>query len=155
MGVGGLIQGIASIWMGVEEAAAESKAAIEQAQLDQATAGYNARQAEIRGNREAGRLRMLGAAGRSDAKLAYYAGGEDASSGTAAEALASSAATTELDAQTVRNNAAREAWGFKLQAEQSKKNLETKLGSIKRAQYGSIATGLGSFAGGAAGMGGG
>jgi hypothetical protein len=154
MGMGGLIQGIAGIWLGTEEAIADSKASIEQAQLDQAVAGYNARQAEIRGNREAGRIRMLGGQGRSEAKLAYYAGGEDASSGSAAAALADSAATTELDAQTVKNNAAREAWGFRLQKEQSKSNLETKLGSIRRKQYGSIASGLGSFASGASGMGG-
>lgn len=154
MGVGGMIQGIAGIWLGTEEAIADSKASIEQAQLEQAALGYNARQAEIRGNREAGRLKMLGGQARAGEKLKYIAGGEDASSGSAAAVLSDSAAMTELDAQTVRNNAAREAWGMRLQKEQSKSNLQTKLGSIQRKQYGSIASGLGSFAEGAAGKGG-
>lgn len=154
MGMGGLIQGIASIWLGTEEAIADSKAAIEQAQLEQAAAGYNARQSEIRGNREAGRLRMLGSQSRSAEKLKYIAGGEDASSGSAAAVLSDSAAMTEMDAQTVKNNAAREAWGFRLQKNQTGSNLDTQLGSIRRKQYGSIASGLGSFASGAAGMGG-
>jgi hypothetical protein len=153
VGIAGLGQGIATIGIGTDQAIADARSAIEQGALDAAGAGYNARQVTIRGAREAGRLRMLGAQNNETQKVGYAASNVDPTSGTAAAVQADSAAMTELDAQTVKNNAAREAWGFRLQGVQGGKNLQTKLGSVQRAQYGSIATGLGQFTSGAAGMG--
>lgn len=155
MGIGGMIQGIANGFLAVGKGYSESTAAEQQSWLDQATAGYNARQAQLKGNAETARLRMLGAQTVAKQKVAYANSGVDPTTGTAAAVQSDTAAMNELDVQTAKNNAAREAWGFKLQREQSKKNLETKLGNIKREMTGSMVTGIAQFADGGMGMGGG
>lgn len=49
-------------------------------------------------------------------RAALASQGVDVNSGSAAEAQASTAYLGELDAVTIRNNAAREAWGYQVQA---------------------------------------
>lgn len=64
-----------------------------------------------RGGMAAGRQRMAGSALAGQQKLAYAMGNIDAGSGTAAQTQASSAIFSELDAETLQNNAVREAFG--------------------------------------------
>lgn len=64
-----------------------------------------------RGTAEAGKQRMAGTNLEGQQKLAYAMGGIDASSGTAEQTQRSSAVFNELDAQTLHNNAVREAFG--------------------------------------------
>lgn len=52
----------------------------------------------------------------SSQRAALASQGVDVNSGSAADVQASSAYLGELDAVTIRNNAAREAWGYKVQA---------------------------------------
>lgn len=104
-----------------EKAGAAAKAASEsQGQL----ADYNAEIAELqasdaleRGAEEESRYRqqVRGIIGQQRAGQA--AANIDVSYGTAADVQADAAYLGELDALTVRTNARREAWGFKVQAE--------------------------------------
>lgn len=71
----------------------------------------NAVAALQRGTLAAGRQRMAGSALAGQQRVAYAMGSVDATSGTAAQTMRSSAAFNELDAQTLANNAVREAFG--------------------------------------------
>jgi len=71
----------------------------------------NAAMARIRGGTAAGRRRMAASALGGTQKVAYAMGSIDANSGTAAATSSSSAIFAELDAQTLQNNAVREAFG--------------------------------------------
>lgn len=64
-----------------------------------------------RGGIAAGRRRMAASALGGTQKVAYAMGSIDANSGTAAAMSTSSAIFAELDAQTLQNNAVREAFG--------------------------------------------
>jgi hypothetical protein len=69
-----------------------------------------------RGNTAAGEARMAGSQAVGDAKVALAASGVDTASGSPLNAILETRAMSELDAQTARNNAAREAWGHEVQA---------------------------------------
>jgi len=71
----------------------------------------NASATRMRGAAAAGRQRMAGSALASNQRLAYAMGNIDAGSGTAAQTMESSAIFSELDAQTLQNNAVRAAFG--------------------------------------------
>lgn len=79
-------------------------------------AEIQAQDALARGDRDAGRHRRAvgGLVGSQRAALA--AQGLDIDSGSALDIQAESVAMGELDALTIRNNARREAWGFRVQA---------------------------------------
>jgi len=64
-----------------------------------------------RGGAAAGQARARGSAVEGMQKLAYAVGSIDSTSGTAAATMRSSNLYAELDAQTLRNNAVREAFG--------------------------------------------
>ena len=53
-------------------------------------------------------------------RAGFAAQGIDVGSGSAADVQADSAYLGELDALTIRNNAAREAWGFRVEAQQAR-----------------------------------
>lgn len=106
---------------------AEQQAAEANAQ----TAEWNAGIADLaggdalaRGGVMAGRVKMEGAilAGRQKAALA--SSGVDVQSGSAVDVQESSAGLNALDALTVQNNAAREAWGYKVQAAQFRRQAK-------------------------------
>jgi hypothetical protein len=66
------------------------------------------------GATQAGQIRQKGSQVASEQKVALAASGVDPSS--AGNLFASTASTAELDALTARNNAAKKAWGFELEA---------------------------------------
>lgn len=88
---------------------------------------YNARVAEMqaqdalqRGKEDEATYR-LGVKALIGSQRADFAGGNiDVGSGTALDVQADAAYLGELDAQTIRRNAQREAWGFRVKAEQSR-----------------------------------
>jgi hypothetical protein len=69
-----------------------------------------------RGEQKAWRVRMTGERRMSLQKVAYAHAGVDVSSGTPLRAMSETAMVTALDAQVERNNAFREAWGYRKQA---------------------------------------
>ncbi len=152
---GSVASGIASI-VGANQAADAEREANELAQdvaeKNAAIADYNAAQARAEARREAqlldlnaGYTEKLGriAAGRirSEAsrlvgtqKVRQAASGIDIAYGTAADVRAGTVEMSELDAAMVQNNAAREAWGMKVQAESirdSASKLKSEADSIR------------------------
>jgi hypothetical protein len=88
-------------------------------QLD-ATNAQNARTAAddaiTRGSLAAGVARMKGSQLAAEQQVGYATSGIDVGVGTPAQTIAQTRMMSELDAQTLKNNAAREAWGFATKA---------------------------------------
>lgn len=80
------------------------------------------------------------------------ANGIDVNSGSAAQLQDDTAMIGELDALTIQNNAAREAYGYRIQADQDRMNARQTLTNAGNKATGSILGGIGgafgSFAGG-------
>lgn len=92
------------------EAALDNMAELERsARMEEA----NATAVMQRGALAAGRQRMAGSDLAGQQRIAYAMGSIDSTSGTAAATMRSTAAFSELDAETLRNNAIREAFGHK------------------------------------------
>jgi hypothetical protein len=72
------------------------------------------------GNYLAGRQRMKGSHLLGAQSAAYASAGVDLGSGSAVSAGLSSKAMSDMDAAIIQNNAAREAWGYKVQGLQDK-----------------------------------
>lgn len=100
------------------QAAAESQAGI--ADYNAQVADLQAADATARGQQEENKFRagVRGIVGSQRAGIA--AGNIDVSSGSAVDVQADSAFLGELDALTIRTNAAREAWGFNVQAQDAR-----------------------------------
>lgn len=85
-------------------------------------------------------------------RSAQAANGIDVNSGSAAQLQDDTAMIGELDALTIANNAAREAYGYRVQAQQDRQNANQVLTNAGNKATGSILGGLGSafgsFAGG-------
>ncbi|MCU7218017.1 hypothetical protein [Pseudomonas sp. VE 196-7] len=85
-------------------------------------------------------------------RSAQAANGIDVNSGSAAQLQDDTAMIGELDALTIANNAAREAYGYRVQAQQDRQNSAQVLTNAGNKATGSILGGLGSafgsFAGG-------
>lgn len=79
-------------------------------------AGINAEDAITRGNEQASRLRSKGKSIAASQKAAFAAQGISTEGGSAEDVMAQTQMFNELDVMTVRNNAWREAWGYKNQA---------------------------------------
>lgn len=79
-------------------------------------AGITAEDVLRRGEKEAGRVRRAGKAVRGDQRAAYAAQGIEVDSGSAADIQEETGILNEEDVRTVRNNAWREAFGYKTQA---------------------------------------
>lgn len=128
---------------------------LQQAQYDAGVAHRNATildqaagDAEVRGEQAAGVERMKGTQLIGKEHAAYAASGIDANAGSTQDVYAGTRAMSELDAQTIRNNAAREAWGYRTQAtsERERARQIKKRGNVEAA--GSIAnsaSGLAQF----------
>jgi len=82
------------------------------------------------------------------------ANGIDVNSGSAAQLQDDTAMIGELDALTIQNNAAREAYGYRIQADQDRMNAVQTVTNAGNKATGSILGGIGgafgSFAGGRA-----
>lgn len=126
--------------------------------LNMTGAEVGAQDALQRGSMAAAQLRMRGNQLAGQQKAAYAASGVDSSSGSAADTLASTRAMAELDAQTAKNNAAREALGYKQRAFQyglqgvlDEKRTENE---ISTSQIKAVSSGVQSILGSAGGSGG-
>jgi hypothetical protein len=79
-------------------------------------------------------------------RAAIAAGGIDAGIGTPAEILGETAMFGEVDQQTIRMNAARNAWGFNAQAQNDRNQAGLARWGGKAKAQGTILAGLGSAA---------
>lgn len=82
------------------------------------------------------------------ARVSYANSGVDSTTGTPGNVLADTRMMTELDAQTLKNNAAREALGYENQAKKAKRQREADIKAMRSKQTATILGGLADFAGG-------
>lgn len=114
-----------------------------QAKLAEQNAGLAsmaAMDATQRGSVEANKARTAGSTILGRQRVGLAASDVDIQSGSALNLQTSTSASAELDAQTVRNNAAREAWGYKVQGAQL---MAQAAATRQRGKYAEIATLLG------------
>lgn len=128
-----------------------TKAAVAQAADNQRLAEDAAADATARGGQLAGRARMQGSQLVGAQKVGYANSGVDSTVGTPADVAGQTRMMSELDAKTMENNAAREAWGFRRHGLQygQQAALEAAKGSARQTATfltgaGRIASGLGS-----------
>jgi hypothetical protein len=155
--MGSALSGIATIAMGQMNASAKGQAAQEDYNDAIKALDYNAARTSQKGTLEAGNIRMAGSRLIAKQKVAYANSGVESTTGTAAAVQADTRGQVELDAQTEANNAAAEVFGFKMQKEYAKKNLQRSLDSANREAIGSALSGAGQIigSGGMGGFGGG
>lgn len=114
------------------------------------------------GAREAGRVRQQGGQLIEEQKVAYAASGVDPTQGTPASVMADTRLMSELDAQTLSNNAFREALGFQSKADEigrqrvvDKQRYQSKRDSTQLTYFGRLAGAAGQgFTAGLGGFGG-
>jgi hypothetical protein len=106
----------------------QASAASAQGQYAKAVDYENARLSDLeakdatdRGQLEAQRQGLATRQAIGSSRAALAAQGVDVSSGSAADVQASESAVGALDELTIRNNAAREAWGYKVQGIQQRR----------------------------------
>lgn len=90
-------------------------------------------------------------------RLGFANSGVDINSGTPAQLQANTMDAAARDVMTLRANAAREAWGFKVQADALSQNHDTERANIERNFWGGfigIAGDVGGLGGGGGGGGG-
>ncbi|MCR4296522.1 MAG: hypothetical protein NUW21_13385 [Elusimicrobia bacterium] len=154
LGIGGatLIGGAISAKGGYDQA----QDAADGMQANARMARLAARDALQRGALESGQARMEGTKVIGQQKAAIGASGIDASSGSAVALMADTRVQSELDAVTIANNAAREAWGFRTQARQldsqAKKTREASKWAVAGSLIGTAASGAGTAYSGFKGM---
>ena len=120
MGVGTLF----SVGATIHGANQQAKALNEQADFIRQQNEANQRLAEIqgedainRGDQAVGEMRRRADKIQGSQKAALAAQGIDISAGSAADTLAETSYFKQLDEITIKNNARREAWGYKVQAQ--------------------------------------
>lgn len=111
----------------VASAVTQASAAKSQGKFAQQQAESQARLSEMqsedalkRGQKEAANVKKKANLLQGSQRAAMAAQGIDVSSGSAGDILAETAESGSLDALTVKNNAFREAWGYRAQASQQR-----------------------------------
>jgi len=104
-----------TIWNAVQTHRAGKKQD-EQAQFNAAIAEEQATDAIARGKEEEDRYRAQVRSRIGTTRAAFASQGVDVGSGSAVDVQADQAYLGELDALQIRNNAAREAWGYRVEA---------------------------------------
>lgn len=99
-----------------EGAAADHNARVALGNADMADMAAD--DAYLRGAREGSQLRRQATRLKASQASAYAASGVDVTAGTPADVLHSTDLLSEMDAETLEANAAREAWGFHVKAKQ-------------------------------------
>lgn len=101
------------------ESSAQKSALAQEAQAAQTNARLSeltAQSALIAGQDDEQRVRQYGAEVKSAQKVGFAAGNLDLSGGSVERTLTSTDLQTERDALAAKNNAAQEAWGYRMQA---------------------------------------
>lgn len=134
----------ASIAGSILKARAQSQAAEANAKILELNAGYAdaaAADAVARGGIAEGKVRLAAGENRGQQIAARAASGVGLQ-GSPMDVLAASAGMSELDALTVRSNAAREAWGYRTKAEQFRYQASNERQAGKNAAIASILGGI-------------
>lgn len=142
----GLAGGIADAVGSANQGAAEDKRAQQNARIAEQAAA----DALARGEKDVGQVKTQTGNVIGEQRAQYAEGGAVVSSGTAADVQAATAAQGKLEELVTRNNAYREAWGFKNQATEYRlAGSEAKSAGEARAAGSLLATGGRALAGAA------
>ncbi len=118
-----------------QQRAAESQAAL--LDYNANVADLQAKDAVARGTQEEGQLRQRIRSTIGAQRASFAATGVDTGYGSAADTQADAAMLGELDTMTVRQNAAREAWGYKVEAIDLRRKAEiTRKEGVNMAEAG-------------------
>lgn len=124
--------------MGAMQAADDAR---KQAEYNQKVADMQARDAINRGNIEMEKQRVKTEQVMGAQRAAMGAAGIDSTSGSFANVLLDTATMGEKDAQTIRTNALREAWGYEQQSEEYGMEAEAVSTAASYNAFGSLLTG--------------
>lgn len=149
---GGLALGAAGSALGAKSQYDQGVAADEAARTNARRMRAQAADVKAIANTEAGKVRTEATKIIGEQNVAFSASGVDASVGSPAALAAYSRAQAELDAQKMKNNAAREAWGINAQASEVEKQGKAARKAGKYAAIGTILGGGANLAGGIYGM---
>lgn len=152
MSYASMFAGLAQTFMSLDDESVNRAREEAQAKENQQLAELAAADAERRGQREAALSRMAGGKLAGKQRVAFANSGVAGDVGTPASVQAESRMFSEMDAKTIENNAALEAWGFRThglryreasayESERSRrKDAATLLGGLGRAaaDYGRI-----------------
>jgi hypothetical protein len=112
----GATAAVGSAYTSAEAAKAQGAYQKRQAELNAGMGEFQAEEAIRRGDEDAKAMGKKTKQVIGSQRAALAAQGIEVDSGTAAEIQADTAAIGAVDAQTIKNNAWREAWGFRAQA---------------------------------------
>lgn len=129
-----------SALMSAQQAKAQGAATAEAAQQNAAFANASADDAIKRGEFESDQQRLETRAMIGSQRAGFAANGIDVNSGSAADVQDDTAAMGELDALTIKNNASREAWGYRNQAQQNLLAASNAKKSGQAGMFGSLLT---------------
>jgi hypothetical protein len=163
--MGQVVSGVSQYGLGIANLALGMNSAGQEAQITGRIGQQNIRSAETaasdalyRGAQASGVSALKGGELQAAQKTGFAAAGVDVRSATAMDVMADSAAMTELDRATIRNNAQREAWGYEKQAAQfslqgtlDRKRIEDKRMQTILGSAGQMISGVGSMAAGIGG----
>lgn len=129
--------------LAAEEQVREGAYAINTSRENARLARLAAADATTRGEQDAGRERMATSQEIGSMRTAFGASGVDGSVGSPLKAMRDTRVMSEMDALTIKNNAAREAWGYKMQAKQA---IEEGDMALRRSKAQATGTLLGTYA---------
>jgi hypothetical protein len=142
-----------AITMAVAGAAIQGKAASDQAGADAAMLGTQAEVERLKGKDAIARGRQLEGAARiegtrkvAETTTSLVQGNIDVQSGSALNTVAATRMFADLDAATIRSDAAREAWGHEVQAKMYEDAAAAKKKQGALAMAGSFLGGAGNVA---------
>lgn len=139
----------ATIAGGAIKASAAYNAANQQADIlegNARVADRAAADAVDRGALAEGKVKLQGGALEAHQRQQFAASGVDVQSGSAVDVVSGTAMMTELEAQIAKNNAGREAWGYRTQAGQFRTQAKNARDSGDVQAIGSILGGIGGAA---------
>ena len=141
--------GVSAIQQG-NAAAASANYNAKVAEMNAKIADENARDALERGKLEEQRKRQEVAAITGRKKAAMGANGVDIGFGSPLDDLVDTAMLGEIDALTIRSNAAREAYGYKVDAVNGRADAALSRANAKSAKVGGYLSAVGTVLGGGA-----
>lgn len=145
--VAGLVLTAAAGVQQANAAKAAGQAQEEQAAENAKAAGAQARNAELTGQVDEDRRRQQTRQMLATQRAMFATNGVDMSTGSAMEILGDTAAIGEQDALTIRANAAREAWGYKVDANNYGNQGRVAKATASNQAMGTYLTTAGSMAG--------
>lgn len=145
--VGSMALTAASTYSQYKSQRASARGAEEMSEFEAALMDAQSEDAINRGREDESRLRFGARKLAGSQKVSLAAQGIDTGSGSAAAILAETAVMSEIDAQTIRNNAYREAMGFKVQGQLTRRAGANQAQSLRNQSYSTLLTGTSQLVG--------